>query len=179
MTMATQPKESEKAKAAYAIYEGLGTARTLEKTAEAYRRQNLPGTSSKPASTKRVLSGWSAQWHWQDRIAAYEEKFRAKQQTAAEKARLANIDLVRTAKERLVESLDEKTFRADSTQDLERLVKLEMQLLGAPLTDKHEVSGDLNVRVATYEHLSADELAALAAGGAGGTGEAGGADCGD
>jgi hypothetical protein len=63
---------------------------------------------------------------------------------------------------------------------MERLVKLEMQLLGEPLPDKHEVSGDLNVHDATASlHSRMSRLAArLGVAGetseadAGGTGEA-------
>ena len=156
--MTATAKETEKAKAAYQIYEGMGTARTLEKTAEIYRQQNLVKTSSKLKSTVRVLADWSVQWNWQARVAAYEEKFRAKQQTAAEKARMENLTLVRELKGKALACLrlDAKgnplgKFATSSTVgDLDKLVKLEMALLGDPLADKHEVSGALTVTVVQF-----------------------------
>ena len=170
--MTAKAKETEKAKAAYQIYEGLGPGRTILKAAEAYGK-DWGKTGANLKSLAKVLEGWSAKWGWQARVAAYEEKFRAKQQTAAEKARLENLGLVRAAKVRLAESLKGKTFKADTTADMERLVKLEMQLLGEPLADKHEHSGEVTVK---HGHLSDVELAGLAAqvaaaGGDGSTGD--------
>jgi hypothetical protein len=153
--------ETEKAKAAYGEYEAMGPERSLGKLAQAWGSKRGKNGGAVKLRNKQ-LERWSSQHNWQARVAAYEEAFRAKQQTAAEKARLENLGLVRAAKGRLAESLKGRTFKADCVADMERLVKLEMQLLGEPLADKHEVSGDLNVHddAAASLHSRMSSLAA-------------------
>ncbi len=131
------PTETERAKAAFADYLAMGPGRSLEKLAEQY--QNV----TEPCPTRRLntLKGWSTNFAWQDRIAAHGEKFREQQQDAADKARLENLTLVRAGKGEFAKALKSGKLKADSVSDLERLIKLEMQLLGAPLADRTELTG--------------------------------------
>src|SRR5947207_3744819 len=54
-----QPKESEKAFAAFSLYLSMGVKRSLAKTAEKLGR------------SKVMMEKWSRRWAWSERVAAY------------------------------------------------------------------------------------------------------------
>lgn len=58
--LATLPKESAKAAAAFADYVNLGPGRSLRKLVEYYNR---------PSTYLRQLAVWSTEYHWQERLA--------------------------------------------------------------------------------------------------------------
>ena len=173
-------KETERAKSAYGDYLAMGPGRSLEKLATVYHEQ----AGGRPHTRLCTLKNWSTCHGWQARIAKFEAQVREKQQDAAEKARSENLSLVRAAKMRGAEALKSGAFKVEDAAALDRLVKLEMQLLGAPLADKHEIANPPGETFKTDTHVTTDadnirraiDLAGLLAGEPGSAGEVAGPD---
>ncbi len=73
-TLERQAAETDRSYAAFLDYCRMGPGRSLRQLYAVYRRQvGTTSSSEKPPSTRlRTLQTWSAQFHWQDRLAAYQ-----------------------------------------------------------------------------------------------------------
>jgi hypothetical protein len=60
-----QARESAKAFAAFSIYLGLGSERSLEMVRQ------------KCGKSSRLIQRWSSRWNWDERVRAYEENLAA------------------------------------------------------------------------------------------------------
>lgn len=142
--------ESERAKAACADYISMGPGRSLSLLAKRYQSQTEP---IPPTRRELTLREWSSAFGWQARVAEHEAQFREAQQSEADKARLQSLGLVRAAKGLVIQSIQRARgeapkgskagpkFTAHTVSDMERLVKLELSLLGNPLAERHEHTG--------------------------------------
>ena len=172
--------ETPEAMQAFEDFWALGDDRTLDKLAAFYQHRKRTGQAV-PTTQRRTLAGWSSKWGWQARLAA-----RIAEDAAASRA--AFRKRVQAHRERLLGALEVDSSRyikrlqkgagEDLVTDmaaLEKATKLYFQLAEDPLAEKHEVEHSGEIAVSTYEHLSTEELAAIAAAGEDDTGAEGGA----
>jgi hypothetical protein len=81
--------ETPKACAALHDYAMLGPSRSLRQLAEQYRSQNGVRTPTRQMSQ---LAEWSAAFHWQQRVAAYDEQQRRAERLRVEQLRAARVE---------------------------------------------------------------------------------------
>jgi len=174
-------KETPKALEAFERYWAMGPTRSLEKLAENDIAQNL--TESSPGSQLRVLKDWSAGHAWQDRlkerVSEDAEINREHNRERADKHGQRLLTAIEVDCTRLLKRLQESPgeLLADDASALERLTKLYYQLAGQPLADRHELTGKGGGPVEhehKHDHLSTEELAAIAGASAGGDSAEGG-----
>ena len=147
-----------KAQAALADYLAMGPGRSLEGLCEQYRqRVRTENEASVPTTRLATLGQWSAEYNWQEEVQAYQARMAKAMETDAQKANRENLGIVRAAKARYAEAIRNGTFKADDSAGLERVVKLEAQLLGEPLADRHEVTGKDGEPI-QHEHLPSGQL---------------------
>ena len=135
-SLQTIKKETLKHKEAFEFYYSLGDVRSYQKVAEEY------------GVTLKAVAQWSKSFNWQERIAQRDIEIgqQLKEKTMDtiinEKANYRKI--VKLAMSQLVESMraGEMTYRI---QDLERLIRLDMYLLG---------ESEANVKVENTHTLS-------------------------
>lgn len=135
-SLQTIKKETLKHKEAFEFYYSLGSVRSYQKVAEEYK------------VTLKSVAQWSKSFNWQERIAQRDIEIgqQLKEKTMDtiinEKANYRKI--VKLAMSQLVESMraGEMTYRI---QDLERLIRLDMYLLG---------ESEANVKVENTHTLS-------------------------
>ena len=138
-------QETPAALAAFERYWQMGPTRSLAKLAEQDFAQGL--TEATLMSHERQLKDWSTSLGWQDRLKQRVEQdaaeFRAemKERTAAFRKRVIGAIEVDTSRylRKLQDSGNE--LLAENAADLERMVKLYMQLAEQPLSERHEISG--------------------------------------
>lgn len=138
-------QETPAALAAFERYWQMGPQRSLRKLAEEDVQQGFSDASAQ--SHERRLFQWSTELGWQDRIKQRIEQdaadFRAemKERTAAFRKRIIGAIEVDTSRylRKLQDSGNE--LLAENAADLERMVKLYMQLAEQPLSERHEISG--------------------------------------
>ncbi len=70
--------ESSKAFHAFTVYRDMGAVRSLAKTVREL---------GKPSGYKSLLEKWSREWHWVDRVAAYDQHLDRQAQLETEEAR--------------------------------------------------------------------------------------------
>ena len=152
-----------KAQAALADYLAMGPGRSLEKLCEVYvERRRSVGAEAVPTTRLPTLQKWSSEYNWQEEALAYEQRMAEALETEAAKARKRRLKIVQSAIGILVEGMQEKggkrKFKAESVRDLEALVKLEAQLLGEPLADRHELTGKDGGPIATAGVVTLTDL---------------------
>ncbi len=156
-------QETPAALAAFERYWQMGPTRSLAKLAEQDIAQGL--TEATLMSHERQLKDWSTSLGWQDRLKQRVEQdaaeFRAemKERTAAFRKRVIGAIEVDTSRylRKLQDSGNE--LLAENAADLERMVKLYMQLAEQPLSERHEISGSINQTVIIPVHGPDDPLA--------------------
>jgi hypothetical protein len=115
-------KETLKQKEAFEYYFLLGDTRTLKKV------------SRKCQISIRTAKRWSTQFNWQTRIQEREnrlaEKIRRKIERQIVKVKEENLKVIEAAKIRFIENLKTGYVDPHTIQDLERIIKLELLILG-------------------------------------------------
>lgn len=130
-------KETEAQKQAFELYWNMGAKRSLEAIANACNKST------------RTIGEWSRQFRWKDRILQKEIE------ETDEKGSVANavIDakaeyrqIIRALVATFVKDYKEGKIRIKNIQDFERLVKLDLLLLGDP-TERIQQEGKQNVEL--------------------------------
>jgi hypothetical protein len=138
-------EETPAARKAYLDYEAMGDQRTIEKLHQGYSEalQRGEGTPTRQLST---LYKWSSQWHWQDRIKAFDE-------AEAERGRRERAKRMNRHRDRILLGVEAGTVhflkRLDNGEveliedagDLATATKLYFQVAGEPLADRQEHTG--------------------------------------
>ena len=155
-------EETQRAKTAYAEYLAMGPGRSLEGLAADYKRRlQTDRKLTVPTGRLRTLVEWSRLHNWQARIAAEEERRNEalveRSTDALDKAREDLLKLTQAGVAIVAKNMRDKTFKADDVPALERLAKLQMQLLGAPLAEKTEVAHSGEVAVSWWERVRHDQ----------------------
>ena len=143
-------KETPNAQQSFEDYYGLGPERSLRKLADEYEQRQQ--TADKPPTVRfETLATWSTEHNWQQRIIdrvredGEEVRESLRERAVAFRERVAGaieVDVTRLL-QRLQDTKGE--LLAESAADLERLVKLYYQLAEQPLSDRHEVAGNMGV----------------------------------
>lgn len=147
-------QETQRAKTAFAEYLAMGPGRSLEKLlAEYKRRSQTGGKALVPTLRLPTLAEWSKQFSWQARVAEWEERLRqtlvANTEDAYEEARAKALERVEKALGVADAAIARGDFKADDAPAVDRLTKLQMQLLERPLVEKSEVAVSGELAVAT------------------------------
>ena len=130
-------KETEAQKQAFELYYSMGEKRSLEAVASACSKST------------RTIGEWSRQFRWKDRILQKEIE------ETAEKGSVANavIDakaeyrqIIRALVATFVKDYKQGKIKIKNIQDFERLVKLDLLLLGDP-TERIQQEGKQNVEL--------------------------------
>jgi hypothetical protein len=149
--MAELNKENKLQREAFEIYYHLGDNRSLKKVAE------------KVGRTERAVAGWSRAYNWVDRVkqreiedAVNEGTARLSAQTTDMKVRYRILmnNLIANASKRIAEG----SLVIRNIQDLERVVKLDLLLMGEA-TDRQDSTGSTELSRADKERL--DEIVKL------------------
>ena len=151
-------RESSKAKTALADYLAMGPGRSLEWLCALYRAHTEPRPPTRHIATLKCWSGahsWVAQAAEHD--AAESEKVKQDAAERRQKAREQSLALVQIVKGRIGGKLKDDAYDLRGMRDLEAAVRLEMQLLGEPLTDVLEVKHGGRIGV-DLSSLSDEEL---------------------
>ena len=119
---------------AFEYYYSLGNARDIDKVAKAFNK------------SPRTIASWRAKFGWVERIKMRDIEVSKKlvQQTTAqaidEKVRYRKI--IKLAMAKMIQEIQSEDFKTKGIQDLERLIKLDMLLLGEN-TEKVEVTNNV------------------------------------
>lgn len=151
--MASLNKENGLQRDAFEIYYGMGKKRSLKAVAERVNR------------TERTVAGWSRAYNWVDRC--YQREIEDAKAGEASKVALAQTTDVKTRYRILLNNLMAKasTLIAEGTlviknvQDLERVVKLDLLLMGETVDRAELVGGTTELSQADKERL--DEISRL------------------
>lgn len=129
---------------AFEYYYSLGAERTLEKVAKYLKKNN------------RTISNWNRQFNWQERVKMRDIEVSKK---LAEKTTNAIVDekanyrkVIKLAMGRLIKELQDEDFKSKGIQDLERLIKLDMLLMGEN-TEKVELDNKQSISEADRQAL--------------------------
>lgn len=148
-------KENELQSRAFEMYYGLGDKRSLRAVAETIGR------------TERTVAGWSRAFNW---VARVTQRNIENSQNKREEAINTQLTDVR-AKYRVIinnfmEELSRRVIKGEikirNIQDFERLVKLDLLLMGEA-TDRTEVAGT-SMELSKADQARLDEIAKLMAG---------------
>lgn len=150
--MASLNRENDLQREAFEIYYGLGKKRSLKAVAERVSR------------TERTVAGWSRAYHWVDRC--YQREIEDAKAGEASKVALAQTTDVKTRYRILLNNLMAKasTMIAEgklaikNVQDLERVIKLDLLLMGETV-ERAELVGATELSQADKDRL--DEIAKL------------------
>ena len=138
-------QETPSALAAFERYWQMGPTRSLAKLAEQDIAQGL--TEATLMSHERQLKDWSTSLGWQDRLKQRVEQdaaeFRAEMKERAAAFRNRVIGAIEVDTSRYLRKLQDSgnELLAENAADLERMVKLYMQLAEQPLGERVEISG--------------------------------------
>jgi hypothetical protein len=138
-------QETPAALAAFERYWQMGPQRTIAKLAEQDCRSGL--SKSAVTTRERQLFEWSSQHGWQarlkERIEQDAAEFRAEMKERAAAFRKRVIGAIEVDASRYLNKLQDsgKELLADDAADLERMVKLYMQLAEQPLGERVEITG--------------------------------------
>lgn len=150
--MANLNKENDLQREAFEIYYSMGKKRSLKAVAERVNR------------TERTVAGWSRAYNWVDRC--YQREIEDAKAGEASKVALSQTIDVKTRYRILINNLMAKANEMISTgklgirnvQDFERVVKLDLLLMGEP-TDNTSSSTTTELSLADKERL--DTIAKL------------------
>lgn len=154
--MAELDKQNKLQKEAFEIYYTLGDKRSLKAVAEKVDR------------TERTVAGWSRAYSWVDRVK--QREIEEAKNSALDKATLnAQTTDIKTRYRIMINNLMAKASKAiadgslkvRNIQDYERLVKLDMLLMGEAV-DREEMVGVTELSQADKDRL--DEIAKLLGG---------------
>lgn len=153
--MANLNKENDLQREAFEIYYGMGKKRSLKAVAESVNR------------TERTVAGWSRAFNWVDRC--YQREIEDAKAGEASKVALAQTTEVKTRYRILINNLMAKaskmisdgSLKIRNVQDLERVVKLDLLLMGESV-EKAELVGATELSLADKERL--DTIAKLLSG---------------
>lgn len=146
--MANLNKESDLQREAFEIYYGMGKKRSLRAVADRVDR------------TERTVAGWSRAFHWVDRC--YQREIEDAKAGDVRKEALAQTTDIKTRYRILMNNLIAKASNQISegklvirnVQDLERVVKLDLLLMGEP-TDNTTNHSTTELSAADKERLDA------------------------
>ena len=154
--MAELDKQNKLQREAFEIYYGLGDKRSLKAVAERVDR------------TERTVAGWSRAYSWVDRVK--QREIEDAKNSALDKATLnAQTTDIKTRYRIMINNLMAKASKAiadgslkvKSIQDYERLVKLDLLLMGEAV-EREELVGATELSQADKDRL--DEIAKLLGG---------------
>ena len=154
--MAELEKQNKLQKEAFEIYYALGDKRSLRTVAERVDR------------TERTVAGWSRSFSWVDRVK--QREIEEAKNSALDKATLnAQTTDIKTRYRIMINNLMAKASKAiadgslkvKSIQDYERLVKLDLLLMGE-VVEREELVGATELSQADKDRL--DEIAKLLGG---------------
>lgn len=149
--MAELNKENKLQREAFEIYYHLGDNRSLKRVAE------------KVGRTERAVAGWSRAYNWVDRVKQREiedavnagtERLSAQTTDIKVRYRILMNNLIANASKRIADG----TLVIRNIQDLERVVKLDLLLMGEA-TDRQDSTGSTELSKADKERL--DEIVKL------------------
>ena len=174
-------KETPKALEAFERYWAMGPTRSLRQLAENDLAAGF--TESKLNTYHQQLKDWSTEHAWQDRlkerVSEDAEINREQNRERADKHRQRLLTAIEVDCTRLLKRLQESPgeLLADDASALERLTKLYYQLAEQPLADRHELTGKGGGPIEhehKHDHLSTEDLAAIAGASTGGDSAEGG-----
>lgn len=154
--MAELEKQNKLQKEAFEIYYALGDKRSLKAVAERVDR------------TERTVAGWSRSFSWVDRVK--QREIEEAKNSALDKATLNSQTMdIKTRYRIMINNLMAKASKAiadgslkvKSIQDYERLVKLDLLLMGE-VVEREELVGATELSQADKDRL--DEIAKLLGG---------------
>lgn len=153
--------EPPRARQAFEDYVAMGEGRSLDRLWKAYReRQEIGSEAATPTRRFRTLADWSTRYRWQERLANRERELAeaawAKQKGALVQRRVKQLDALRRMSDRFLERIDELAVMG-GTADLERVLRLEWQVAGEPLADRHEIDSRSMVRVVELPVFGGEE----------------------
>ena len=140
-------KETDLQRRAFEMYYGLGEKRSLKAVAKAIGR------------TERTVAGWSRSYNW---VARVTQRNIENSQKAEEDAINTQLTAVRTSYRVIIsnfmEEISQRVIRGElkvrNIQDFERLVKLDLLLMGEP-TENTSSSNTTELSKADQERLDA------------------------
>lgn len=141
-------KETLKHREAFEFYYGLGETRSYQKVADHY------------GISKTSVYKWAQEFNWNDRVTQRDieisKKLEKKTNTTVinEKARYRTI--IRTAISDFAKRLNDKEIVVDSVLDLERLIKLDLLLMGEE-TERTEGGVTVNNEYNITQQIQEDE----------------------
>lgn len=141
-------KETLRHKEAFEYYYSLGENRSYQKVADHFH------------TSKKTVYTWSINFGWQERVQQRDmeiaRQIEKKTTTAVvdEKAKYRTI--IGAAMQDFVERVRKKELVVDSVLDFERLVKLDLLLMGEP-TERNEEKGEIKHEHSLIHQLETDE----------------------
>lgn len=146
--MANLNRENDLQREAFEIYYGMGKKRSLKAVAERVSR------------TERTVAGWSRAYNWVDRC--YQREIEDAKAGEASKVALSQTIDVKTRYRILINNLmakanqmiSEGKLAIKNVQDFERVIKLDLLLMGEP-TDNTTTSSTTELSLADKERLDA------------------------
>jgi hypothetical protein len=149
--MAGLVKENKLQREAFEIYYQLGDERSLKKVAERVDR------------TERCVAGWSRQFHWVDKVS--QREIEEKKQDSAINILAQTVDaktkyrlMMNNLLARASKMIANGELKIRNVQDLERVVKLDLLLMGEA-TDRQESNNTAELSNADVKRL--DEVIKL------------------
>jgi hypothetical protein len=141
-------RENDLQREAFEIYYGMGKKRSLKAVAERVSR------------TERTVAGWSRAYNWVDRC--YQREIEDAKAGEASKVALSQTIDVKTRYRILINNLmakanqmiSEGKLAIKNVQDFERVIKLDLLLMGEP-TDNTTTSSTTELSLADKERLDA------------------------
>ena len=149
--MAELSKENKLQREAFEIYYHLGDDRSLKRVAEQVNR------------TERAVAGWSRAFNWVDRVKQREIEDAVNEGTERLSAHTTDIKvryriLINNLMAKASQMIASGSLYIKNIQDLERVVKLDLLLMGEA-TDRQDSTGSTELSRADKERL--DEIVKL------------------
>lgn len=146
-------KENELQSRAFEMYYGLGDKRSLRAVAETIGR------------TERTVAGWSRAFNWVARVTQRNIENSQNKREEALNTQLTDVRArYRVIINNFMADLSKRVMKGEikvrNIQDFERLVKLDLLLMGEP-TDRSEIAGSKDVELSPADKERLDEIAKL------------------
>ncbi|AVM70530.1 hypothetical protein C3V36_10995 [Lachnospiraceae bacterium oral taxon 500] len=146
-------KENELQSRAFEMYYGLGDKRSLRAVAETIGR------------TERTVAGWSRAFNWVARVTQRNIENSQNKREEALNTQLTDVRArYRVIINNFMADLSKRVMKGEikvrNIQDFERLVKLDLLLMGEP-TDRAEIAGGKDVELSPADKARLDEIATL------------------
>ena len=146
-------KENELQSRAFEMYYGLGDKRSLRAVAETIGR------------TERTVAGWSRAFNWVARVTQRNIENSQNKREEALNTQLTDVRArYRVIINNFMADLSKRVMKGEikvrNIQDFERLVKLDLLLMGEP-TDRAEIAGSKDVELSPADKERLDEIAKL------------------